>query len=345
MNSYVVFVTATQPLIFAKDEIIPLVDRKHYFETMDRVVIKPYIEKEQTIDEFSDFINIKENKSYLFIFNTIKSAKSFYDIIQSETNEEITFLTTHVTPFERLERIEKMRSGNIKYAVTTQLVEAGVDIDFDVVYRDIAPIDSINQAAGRCNRNWINKDEKGEVIIVSLKDEKGLYADYIYDKVMIDITKKMLLTYEEISENEFLNIIEAYYKEMQKRKSSQISKDLIEAVYKLKYDSLDEEVCIKDFKLIANDYPKFDVFVEINSKAQETWQKYLEVKKIENLFERRRAFDEIKADFYSFTISVPMMIDNIPPEVDGFRYVNLNSLNEYYDKTSGFKCEGVTAIW
>ena len=216
MNSYVVFVTATQPLIFAKDEIIPLVDRKHYFETMDRVVIKPYIEKEQTIDEFSDFINIKENKSYLFIFNTIKSAKSFYDIIQSETNEEITFLTTHVTPFERLERIEKMRSGNIKYAVTTQLVEAGVDIDFDVVYRDIAPIDSINQAAGRCNRNWINKDEKGEVIIVSLKDEKGLYADYIYDKVMIDITKKMLLTYEEISENEFLNIIEAYYKEMQK---------------------------------------------------------------------------------------------------------------------------------
>lgn len=345
LDCYIVFVTATEPLIFEREEIIPLIDRDYYFNKMDRVILKPKIKKDLTIEEFADNLKIQENKSYLFIFNTIKSAELFYRLLKDKTDDKIAFLSTHVTPFERLMRINQMRDGKIRFAVATQLVEAGVDIDFDIVYRDIAPLDSINQAAGRCNRNWGRDNNKGEIIVVSLKDDKRLYSDYIYDQVLTDITRKILQQKDEIHENEFLDIINIYYQKMQQKKSDDISRELIEAVYKLKYDSVDDAACIGDFKLISQDYPKFDAFIEINSDAQYVWQKYIKIKEIENLFDRRLAFSKIKADFYQFTVSIPTTVENLPPEVEGFRYVNLNSLDEYYDKATGFKSEGVTPIW
>lgn len=345
LDCYIVFVTATEPLIFERNEVLPLIDRTSYFAAMDRVTIKPQLEKDMTIDEFVDSVNIEEDKSYLFIFNTIKSVKAFYNQLKKKVNDEVAFLSTHVTPFERLERINKMRKGKIRFAVATQLVEAGVDIDFDVVYRDIAPLDSINQAAGRCNRNWDGEGSKGEVIVISLKDEKRLYSDYIYDRVLIDITRNILNQKQEIPEKDFLDIVEIYYREVKDKKSSDTSRELIQAVYKMKYDSVDETTCIRDFRLISQDYPKLDVFIEINDDAKIVWGKYVKIKEIKNLFKRRLAFSEIKADFYNFTVSIPATVDNLPPEVAGFRYVNNNSLDEYYDETTGFKCEGVTAIW
>ena len=84
LDSYIIFVTATEPLIFERDEVVPLADRDYYFNALDRVVIKPKIERDMTIEEFSDYIEIQEGKSYLFVFNTIKSAEMFYDILQEK---------------------------------------------------------------------------------------------------------------------------------------------------------------------------------------------------------------------------------------------------------------------
>jgi len=343
LDSYVIFVTATEPMIFPRDEVIPLTDRKKYFSKMDRVIIRPEIKKDMTLEEFARHLEIRRDKSYLFILNTIKSVKAFYKLLQDKVpGEEISFLSTQVVPYERLERIEKMRSGNVRFAVTTQLVEAGVDIDFDMVYRDLAPLDSINQSAGRCNRNW---GEKGEVIVVSLTDGKRPYASRIYDDVLLGMTRRILSRNEVIDEKDFLDIIESYYREMQDKKSSEESRELLSALYEMKYTSDDETPCISDFKLIDDDYPKIEVFIELNDEAAEIWQKYLNIKKTKNLIERRLAFSQIKADFYKYTVSVPRNVQNLPPEVAGFRYVNKNSLRDYYDKITGFKCEGGTSMW
>ncbi|MDI3535044.1 MAG: CRISPR-associated endonuclease/helicase Cas3 [Thermosediminibacterales bacterium] len=342
-DSYVIFVTATEPMIFRRDEIYPLVNRIKYFEKMDRIVVKPRLEEDMNLEEFIKTLELQKDKSYLFILNTIKSAKAFYDLLKSIVgDEDVIFLSTHVVPFERLERIEKMRRRKARLAVTTQLVEAGVDIDFDVVYRDLAPLDSINQAAGRCNRNW---GKKGEVIVVSLRDENRRYSSYIYDSILLDITRRILEKYKTISEKQFLELIDDYYKELLEKKSSDESRKLLFAVYKMKYDSVDGSAAISDFRLISEDYPKFDVFVEINDEAKRIWERYMEIKKIKNLLERRLAFSRIKADFYKYTVAVPYNVKNIPPIVEGFGYVNQNSLKDYYDEETGFKCEGELAIW
>ncbi|ELZ93661.1 CRISPR-associated Cas3 family protein [Haloferax mucosum ATCC BAA-1512] len=87
-------------------------------------------------------------------------------IIQSP-KQAFVHLSTRLRPTDRLALIriiKKLRSaGYAVTAVTTQLVEAGVDISFENVYRDLAPVDSIVQAAGRCNRSF--EHERGDVTV------------------------------------------------------------------------------------------------------------------------------------------------------------------------------------
>lgn len=343
LDSYVVFVTATEPLIFDRKEVVSLVQREKYFSVLNRVIIKPQCQTALTIEEFAQNINFEPDKNYLFILNTINSAKALYELLKTKIKEEeMIFLSTHIVPKERLDRIELMKNKKVKAAVTTQLVEAGVDIDFDVVYRDFAPLDSINQSAGRCNRN---DTEQGEVIVVRLKDDRRQYSSYIYDNVLLDITGKILEKNDCIKEMDFLNIVNSYYKTMQERMASDKSRDLLNALYKMKYDSCDGTPSVMDFRLIEETYPKIDTFIEIDNDARQIWKEYLKIKEIVNLFERRLEFNQIKADFYKYVISVPATVDNIPPEVAGFRYVNFESLDNYYDSETGFRCEGVAPIW
>lgn len=333
LNIYIILVTATEPLIFGKGEIKGLVDKDFYFKALDRISMKPLLDKTMTINELSEYFDLRDGRNYLFIFNTITAAKAFYNLIK-DNEIPTTYLSTHVTPKERLERIEAIKKGRYKVAVSTQLVEAGVNIDFDVVVRDIAPLDSINQAAGRCNRNG---KEEGEVYIISLKDDRGrLYSSYIYDSVLIDITRKILSNRKEIKESELLPLIDEYYSETEKKKSQDISRGIVEAITKLRYDSEDDRASIADFKLIEEDYPKRDVFIELDEEAKKVWQQYLALKDVNDLFERKKLFDSLKADFYRYVISIPSNIKNMPPMFGEIGYVKQAILKDYYDSETGF---------
>jgi CRISPR-associated endonuclease/helicase Cas3 len=347
-NAYVMLVTATEPLIFEREEVVSLVKKEKYFSQMNRVVVKPRLEEDLTLDEFGEKIKIQDGKSYLFILNTVQSAKEFYDILAKKTKEEIILLTTHIIPYERLERIVMLREKKVRLAISTQLVEAGVDLDFDVVYRDMAPLDAINQAAGRCNRHG---DRAGEVIVVSLTNEgesvRRRYASYIYDPILLGVTRSFLEQKDTIPEKKFLDLIQDYYEELQQRKSNDTSKKLLAALYQLKYQkkSNDDTPGVSDFKLIVEDYPKIDVFIEYNEDAANVWEKYVYIKGISDLIQRRSEFNKIKADFYKYTVAIPVNVENIPPEVAGFRYVNRNSLPDYYNLKTGFKTEGELLLW
>ncbi len=77
-------------------------------------------------------------------------------------------LSAHMIPVHRSQMIAKIRNrldaGKRCVVISTQLIEAGVDVDFPIVWREMAGLDSIVQAAGRCNRNGGRTDEVGEKV-------------------------------------------------------------------------------------------------------------------------------------------------------------------------------------
>jgi len=102
-------------------------------------------------------------------------------------DDALLHLSTRLRPTDRLTLIETAKRltqrGYPLVTVSTQLVEAGVDISFDRVYRDIAPIDSVVQAAGRCNRSF--ESEQGRVTVWWLDapgDQAKTPAEAVYNR-------------------------------------------------------------------------------------------------------------------------------------------------------------------
>ncbi len=121
----------------------------------------------------------ESSKSVLLVCNTRKEAKGFYKEISSFWNGTLFHLSTDMCMAHRRKVLEDIRNSlNAEepvVCVSTQLIEAGVDISFGTVIRITAGLDNVIQTAGRCNRNGESED-RGKVIVVNLKNEnlKGL---------------------------------------------------------------------------------------------------------------------------------------------------------------------------
>jgi CRISPR-associated endonuclease/helicase Cas3 len=114
---------------------------------------------------------IKDNT--LIIVNTKKDAVNIYREIEKICDAEAFYLSTNMCAQHRLDKIENIKkslknSNKRTVCVSTQLIEAGVDISFECVVRALAGLDSIIQAAGRCNRNDDSHTEK-EVYVIRVK--------------------------------------------------------------------------------------------------------------------------------------------------------------------------------
>ncbi|MFB3897690.1 MAG: CRISPR-associated helicase/endonuclease Cas3, partial [bacterium] len=166
----------------------------------------------------------------------------------------------------------------------------------------------------------------------------------IYDIVLLDLTKKILHDRAEIKECEYLDLIESYYMETKEKKTQDISRNLLEAIANLRYDSEDGKNAISDFKLIDEEYQKKDVFIESDEEARKIWEEYLSLKKIDVLFSRKKAFDSIKGIFYQYVISIPPHIDNIPPLVGDIGYIKQSLMQNYYDPETGYITKDTKSI-
>lgn len=314
-STYFIFVTATQPLIFEPEtEITELVkDKAKYFNEFDRIELIPVLEI-TPFDEFEEIVRKETEKNkendFLIVLNTINSSKELYEHLKSFETEKTSYyyLSTNIIPKERLSRIENIKTNKgRKVIVSTQLIEAGVDIDVDIVYRDFSTLDSINQVAGRCNRNYRN-DERGLVKVFVLMDTNSKkYYQYIYgDKpILIDKTYQVLKSFSKINEPLFLEITNEYYMKVKDAMSNDESEKMVSYLFDLKFESLQ-----KNFRLINQDYEKVDVFIELDDDAKRIWQIYQGIQEENNLFERRKLFLEIKKKFYDYVISVPEKFRN-----------------------------------
>lgn len=356
-NCWVILMTATQPMIFDEYEYKPLINNpEYYFNQFNRVEYNFNLRyKEIGIfkEELLDTIEKNPDKDILVILNTISSSKIIYEylkeyfsdinndcyinddngIFEIDKNNQLIYLSTEIIPKDRLKRIDyinKSENNKRKIIISTQLIEAGVDIDVDIVYRDLAPLDSIIQCAGRCNRN--NKKEMGKVNIISLINEnKKLYSGFIYEKLLLDNTRYILKNRNIIQEKDFnFKASKDYFKNIKKR-GSQVDVESILAM--LKFNDIS-----KEFQLINNDEEKVNVFVCIDDDATSVFNTCLDIKNNYNGYERKNKFLEIKNEFYNYIVSVnPKKIGatNKIEDEDLF-FIDQDELNRKYKKDTGF---------
>ncbi|MDK2821811.1 MAG: CRISPR-associated endonuclease/helicase Cas3 [Clostridia bacterium] len=337
LDVYFVFITATQPLIFdeANKEIDGiLTDKSEYFSYFNRTIINYYPE-EINIQDFklklNHIIEENKNKKMLLVFNTIKSSQEIYKYLSDNINYmPIIYLSARVLPVHRKEAIEKIKNYDLPYiVVSTQVIEAGVDIDVDYVLRDIGPWDSIIQVAGRCNRN--NKKEMGKVDVFNLMNENGKgYASMVYGSFLIEKTKQILKNKTSIEEIEYQNLSQQYFQLIKEEHSEDPSEAILRAMEQLAFAKVNDE-----FQIIPYDN-RIPLFIEYDEKAKNLWEKYEEIKCIDNVYERKKTFLKIKSDFLQYVISI--YSEEWPYTYEGgFAYLSNLDVERFYTKEMGFE--------
>ena len=357
-NCWIILMTATQPYIFKENEIKSLVDNvDYYFNKFDRVNYNFNLDSQNFEDfkkEFVDKISNDSKNDYLVVLNTINSSKELYEFIKDYYSVmdydiylddcngicyigddiQLIYLSNNIIPKHRLEKINAIKESNRQsIVISTQLIEAGVDIDVDIIYRDLAPLDSLVQTAGRCNRSG-NK-EKGVVNVISLKNENGKsYSSFIYDSLLLNKTKEVLTSLNQISEKEFnLAAAKNYFKLIYN--SGTQDDYLIKIIKNLRFPEIPS-----NFKLIEEDIQKVDVFVVINSEAKLLFEKYKDIINNYKGFNRKNEFLKIKNKFYKYVISVDKTkIGSTNLCNDEIFYIGENDVFRKYDLDTGFKPE------
>lgn len=189
-GSTVVLCSATQPVfdkteypIIFDDRMDIIGDHTEDFRIFKRTeLISRVTPKGYTYDEAAELCYEKylERGSLLLVVNTKAAASAMFKLLKERNDSDLDnkayllHLSTNMCPQHRRTVIEEARKRlDLKekvICVTTQLIEAGVDISFGCVVRSLAGMDNAAQAAGRCNRN----DEFGEVCpvyLINLRDE------------------------------------------------------------------------------------------------------------------------------------------------------------------------------
>ncbi|MDO4556297.1 MAG: CRISPR-associated helicase Cas3' [Lachnospiraceae bacterium] len=140
-------------------------DYRKDFNVLKRTSLVPVLRKKgYTFDETAEFCfeKYKENNNLLLIVNTKKAALRIYEKLkevrqQFENPFELIHISTSMCPKHRKDMIAHMvkllEEKKEVICITTQLIEAGVDVSFSCVVRSLAGLDNVTQAAGRCNRN------------------------------------------------------------------------------------------------------------------------------------------------------------------------------------------------
>jgi CRISPR-associated endonuclease/helicase Cas3 len=182
MRTSFLFCTATQPAFEKRqgfdgiDAIYPLIENPAELYKATRRVKYHLLNDLASVDSTTLLkAAMGEAAATLVIFNTKKAALEFYNYAKGNNSWGKKYhLSTSMCPSHRKEVIENIRadlSAERKILVSsTQLIEAGVDFDFPVVFRAMAPLEALIQAAGRCNRENKLGESGGKVFLFKLED-------------------------------------------------------------------------------------------------------------------------------------------------------------------------------
>ena len=192
-HTTMVFSTATQPDFAARNdldwsprEILP--EHRKLFEALQRADVEWRLEHETPLEAIAN--EMSGRGSVCTIVNLRRHARQIAAALFRLCPEDtVFFLTTDLCPAHRSRQIEIIRQ-RLKQklpcrVVATQCIETGVDLDFETLYRALAPLDAIIQAAGRCNRNGCGP--MGRVVVFRPEDCRMPYPDDWYNNAAVTV--------------------------------------------------------------------------------------------------------------------------------------------------------------
>jgi CRISPR-associated endonuclease/helicase Cas3 len=370
LDARIILMTATKPKIFelANEQILTkenekaestelLSDFGDIFKKFNRTKLVSLLNNnDEKIDE-DKFINDifgkywDKNKSALIVVNKVNRSIDLYDKIKNylednKLHNPLYYLSTNIVPSERLYIIERIKL-DIKFSkkpilISTQCIEAGVDLDFDMGFRDLAPIDSIIQVAGRINRNN-NADKKySPLYIVDFGDCSKIYGTITetQSKSVFKIDNKNFVN--EIKEEDYLDLIEKYLtiRTDNYYQSYELSRNIFNSMKDLKYDGERDENPVSSFQIINNQQNVKSVFIEIDETATVVLGKFRKLlrKEID-----REEFEKYKKDFNQRIIAVPKYyVKSLEQEgysailTENICLVPKDLILKYYDPDTGF---------
>jgi len=278
---------------------------------------------------------LSQGRRVAFIFNTVEKSQKFYNSLPNEFSKYL-FHARYIYR-DRVDKLMKLKNKLCKgpiIVVSTQAIEAGVNLSFDVMFRELSPFDSIIQSAGRVNR--FNENPYPCPLYV-FGDEN----DYLpYQKIQLKITKEILTNLKISSECDLLINLKEYWRKIENYLSLEKEKanKLYEAVKKLSPFSInleEEKINLRDtyFKISVIPVKFFD-------EVKKLWEEY-------NSFRRTDFWNKKKilAEIDSYRVEIPIfgkggrkMYKDYLIE-DKFLFVNLQ-----YDENLGLLNEEENSI-
>ncbi|MDR0676206.1 MAG: CRISPR-associated helicase Cas3' [Elusimicrobiota bacterium] len=343
-NIYFLFITATQPEILDKNKkIIEIIDRDKYMtdDVFNRVKLNVNLKNIEKEDFVKNFKQKFKYENSLIVMNTKKTVQYIYRELKNyygKLDYKVVCLTTNLIPKDRKLKIEEIKTDLRNHekiiVVSTQMIEAGVDVSFKYVVRNIGPIDSIIQVAGRCNRNYEYGELGGVMDLVNVR-EYNIYGQYILEKV------EFILKKQNYESKEFNLLAEQYFKSLNFEHEN---KEYLEALCSLDYNYID-----KNFKLIDERCYEEEVYVLTTQEAKNNMDRLLQLKeKIKNKdFEDKDLIELEKTKFklkeYQIGINrydIEKIKIYIKPENDFessfYKYISYKDFKKVYDSEIGF---------
>lgn len=345
----VVLSTATQPMILSNTQSIV---KKEYNHLINRTKI--YFHGEIDYTEFLKTVEkeaekcIEENKKLLIVLNTIRESKDVFKHLYEKFNQEnLYYLSSNVIPKQRIERLRKLKQlkGKPAICVSTQVIEAGVDISFDRVIRDESPLDSIIQVAGRCNRTFENP--MGEVHIYRVLEEKEnskrSFSSYIYDSFLLNITKQVISEKQVYEEREFPDLISKYFETIKKRGNID-QESILELIKPLNF----EEISAR-FHLIDWRYQVATIFVEYDDHAVDLRERLNQIMKTQDndKFEKLAKIKKLLQQMAMYMIDVPISREDLTGALiveNSLLVITKDNLKYWYSDQVGFERSESTMI-
>lgn len=327
LNIKIIIMSATLPQL---DKLLKTVDAQfatlienpsRYYQHplfRDRVRLDfSLLEEEKiTLERLKEEVGRFRDKRVLVEFITKKTAREFYHLCKEEYN--VVLLTGDDNAARREEIIQRIRSGEHLILIATQVIEAGIDIDMEIGFKDISLLDAEEQFLGRINRSCLNS---GGAIAYFFHYDNA--ADIYRGDARLHYSIQEPAIRQHLQEKNFGEVYSQVFKELITRTSKSNEKNLANLDKKCR--QLNCQEIEEQMRLLERNWQVFVPYVMDDLDGYEVWKEFKELGRNREMSYAQRKVEysrlALKISYFTFQITK----DKIPAgaeEYGGYYFID-----------------------